>query len=335
MQLSYLFCSLAIMPLIKFSKAVRLLRRYKQLSKKKMKKYNHSLTGILLIGFLLFAGCKKTTITSPAQIIGGTNHPNFICQHQPASASLNGQFVFFDLDHDANKDKKYFIVALQKNGLAFGDSCDVIQAPKPIDSLALNWPAQIKAAAFGTTRNILTDAKNAVTFSAPDPWIYNQLNNTTNLYRKLNDPVYAAAKAGAKPFGNNPYSTNYYPQATYTDYRRAFRDIVYYFKDGIYTDNSANGGVKLLDTLFVGANAINWISIDHTVYVDFERINSPNRYFRKYFYFDFTNWKYYTVNETEARKDYLSYPSVNFIQWEVKVYSLNSFCKWPVGWGKK
>ena len=162
-----------------------------------MKKDTYSLTLLLLLVILAITGCKKNILTSPAPVIGGTNRPNFICQHQPASASLNGQFVFFDLDHDANKDKKYFIVSLQKNGLEFGDSCDVIQAPKSIDSLALNWPAQIKAAAFGTTRNILTDAKNAVTFSAPDPWIYGPLTTNTNLYRKLNDPVYSAAKAGA------------------------------------------------------------------------------------------------------------------------------------------
>ena len=300
-----------------------------------MKKYNYSLTLFLLAGVVFFTGCKKNVVTNPAPVTGGVNHPNFICQHQPAGASLNGQFAIFDLDHDANKDKKYFIVSLQKNGLEFGDSAEVLQMPKTIDTLALNWPAQIKSAAFGYTRNILTDAKNAVTFSAPDPWIYGQLTSTTNLYRKLNDPVYAAAKAGAKPYGNNFYSSNYYPQTAYTDYRRTYRDIVYYFKDGVYTDNSANGGLKLLDTLFAGATAINWATINHTAYVDFERINSPNRYFRKYFYFDFTNWKYYTVNETEGRKDYLSYPSVYFIQWQVKSYSLNSFCKWPDGWGKK
>lgn len=300
-----------------------------------MKKNNYSLTFILITGILLFSGCKKDTVTSPKPIIGIVNHPNFICQHQPGSASLNGQLVIFDLDHDANKDKKYFIVSLQKNGMEYGDSCDVLQTPRPIDSLAANWPAQIKTAAFGSTRNILTDAKNAVTYSSPDPWIYAPLATNTNLYRKLNDPVYAAAKVGAKPNGNNFYSTIYYPQASYTAYNRAFRDITYYFKDGVYTDNTAGGGLRSLDTLFVGANAINWATVDQTGYVDFERINSPGRYFRKYFYFDWTNWKYYVVTETEERKDYLGFAPVYYIRWQVKNYSLNSFCKWPDGWGKK
>lgn len=299
-----------------------------------MKKYNYSLTLFLLAGFLVFTGCKKNVVTSLAPVTVVVDRPNFICQHQPAGASLNGQFAIFDLDHDANKDKKYFIVSLQKNGLEFGDSAEVLQMPKPIDSLASNWPAQIKSAAFGYTRNILIDAKNVVTYSSPDPWIYAPLASGTNLYRKLNDPFYAAGKAGAIPNGNNFYSSIYYPQASYAAYNRAYRDITYYFKDGVYTDNTPGGALRSLDTLFIGANAINWSSIDQTTYVDFERINSPSRYFRKYFYFDWANWKYYVVTEVEERKDYLSYAPLYYIRWQVKSYNLNSFCKWPAGWGK-
>lgn len=285
----------------------------------------------------LLAACKKNpaTDTSNGPGSGTLHHPNFICQHQPGSASLNGQFVVFDLDHDSNLDKQYFIVSALTNGTEFSDSMQVLQSPNPIDSLALNWPAQIKTAAFGSTRNILTDAKNAVTYSISDPWVYGPISTGTNLYRKLNDPQYAAAKAGQKPYGSNFFSPVYYPQPAYSDYKRIYREVTYYFKDGVYTENIADGGIKSLDTLFVGANAIDWKNIDQTVYIDFERVGSYNRYFRKYFFIDWTNWKYYAVTETEERKDYLSYAPVYYIRWDVKSYSLDHFCKWPTGWSKK
>ncbi|MBL7755739.1 MAG: hypothetical protein JNL59_00040, partial [Chitinophagaceae bacterium] len=144
---------------------------------------------------IMLSSCKKDTVTGGDGSVS-KSIPNFICQHQPASSSLNGQFVIFDLDHDANTEKKYFIVSALTNGTEYSDSFQVVQNPKPIDSLAMGWPAQIKSAAMGTTRNILTDAKNAVTSTAYDPWTYGPISNSSNLYRKLNDPLYAAAKAG-------------------------------------------------------------------------------------------------------------------------------------------
>lgn len=294
-----------------------------------------SIATLLLMGLFMTA-CTKTNPTNPNPGGGNTTaqHPNFICQHQPGAASLTGQFVLFDLDHDTNAEKKYFIVSLIPAGTEFTDSAAVIQAPQSIDSLATGWPAQVKSAAMGTTRNIMTDAKNAVTYSVPNPWTYAPVSTSTNLYRKLNDPVYAGGKAGQKPYGNSPFSTVYYPQATYTPYSQAWRDITYYFKDGVFTDNTAGGGLRSLDTLFVGANAIPWTTIDQTVYVDYQ-VAATAIYYRKYFFFDWTNWKYYTVNEVQHRRDYLGYAPVYYLRWEVKTYSLDKFCKWPQGWSKK
>lgn len=289
----------------------------------------------LLALCIVSSSCKKDTVTPGGNGSASKNTPNFICQHQPASSSLNGQFVIFDLDHDANAEKKYFIVSALTIGSEYSDSFQVVQNPKPIDSLAMGWPAQIKSAGMGTTRNILTDAKNAVTSTVYDPWTYGPISNSSNLYRKLNDPLYAAAKAGQKPFGSNYYSPVYYPTPTYSPYNRIYREITYYFKDGVYTENVSGGGLKLLDTLFVGANVINWRSIDQTVYIDFEISSTNTRYYRKYFYIDWTNWKYYVVTESERRENYLSYAPVYYIRWDVKQYSLDHFCKWPAGWGKR
>ncbi len=296
-----------------------------------MKKHNLILA--VIAGLLFFASCKKNSVDPPGPGTIGVNHPNFIClDNSPANP---GKFTIFDLDHDDNKDKKYFSVAVLPNANEYLDSCQIVLTPKPIDSLALNWPSQIKSAAFcqsGTVRSILTDAKNTVTYSTGNPWIYGPIATNSNLYRKLNDPLYASTKAGQKPYGNNFFSTIFNSQVNNGVYDRKFRDISYYFKEGVYTDNSPNGGLKLLDTLFVGAAAINWRSIDQVATVEFERINTFNRYYTKYFYFDWTNWQYYTVTETELAKDLAGR---YYISWVVKSYSLDSFCKWPAGWGKK
>lgn len=293
------------------------------------------ISSLLAVGLCMTA-CTKTNPTNPNPGGGSATarHPNFICQHQPGSSSLTGQFVVFDLDHEANKDKQFFVVSLLPAGAEFTDSAAVIQVPTSIDSLATGWPATIRSAAMGTTRNILIDAKNAVTYSVPNPWTYAPISNSTNLYRKLNDPAYAAGKAGQKPYGNHPFSTVYYPQTSYLPYNQTWRDITYYFKDGVFTDNTPGGGLQSLDTLFVGANAIPWRNIDQTVYVDYQH-PSTALYYRKYYFFDWTNWKYYTVNETQQQKVYTTYPPVYYLRWEVKSYSLDRFCKWPQGWGKK
>ncbi|MFM9908268.1 MAG: hypothetical protein ACKVOW_02900 [Chitinophagaceae bacterium] len=298
-----------------------------------MKKNNLVFTLLFFAGIFIFGSCKKNVIENPGPGPSGVNHPNFIClDNSPANPS---KFTIFDLDHDDNKDKKYFSVVVLPNANEYLDSSQVIETTKPIDNLALNWPAQIKSAAFcqsGSSRSILIDAKNYVSYSKGDPWEYGPITTNTNLYQKLNDPIYASSKAGQKPYGNNFFSTIYNSQKDNGVYLRQFRDITYYFKDGVYTDNAPNGGLKSLDGLFPGATAINWRSIDQVATVEFERINTFNRYYTKYFYFDWTNWKYYTVTETELSKD-LS--GKFYISWVVKSYSLNSFCKWPAGWGKK
>lgn len=266
---------------------------------------------------------------------GGFNHPTFICQHQPTTASINGQFVIFDLNHADNKDKTYFIVKLIAKDNDFADSCQIVESPQPIENLALGWPAQITSVGFGTTRNIITDARNAVKSNAGDPWEYAPLLTNTNLYRKLNDPAYASEMAGKKPYGNSIVSSYYSPPTSYQDYIHTYRDVVYYFKDGVYTENIENGSTKPLSLLFPEVTGIDWKNIDQTVTVDIEDGTKAIRYFKKYYFFDWTNWKYYIVEETQAEARYLSYPVVYYIKFSLKgVFSLDSFCKWPQGWSK-
>lgn len=100
-----------------------------------MKQHSPPAITILLFMLLFMTSCTKTNPSNPNPGGGNTvaQHPNFICQHQPGAASLTGQFVLFDLDHDANAAKKYFIVSLIPAGTEFTDSAAVIQTPRSID----------------------------------------------------------------------------------------------------------------------------------------------------------------------------------------------------------
>ena len=295
---------------------------------------------LLLLALLLpgFIACKKTNPAAPGTTPTGltTYTPNFISEHQPAASMLNGQFVIYDLNHDDNKDKQYFVVSLIKSGTGFSDSAQVLQAPQSIEKLAPGWPTAVKSAAFGKTLNIITDAKNSVVSLYGNAWQYGPMSTSTNVYRKLNDPEYAGAMAGKKPYGNNPMREQYTPGPSYIDYKGLYRDITYYFKDGMYTSNASGIPAKPFDSLFTGATSIDWKTIDQTVKADIEDPVTHIRYFTKFFYFDWTNWRYFVVDETEATALYLSYPPVYYIKFNPRgPYSLNKFCQWPAGWGKK
>ncbi|WP_462254907.1 hypothetical protein [Ferruginibacter sp.] len=286
-----------------------------------------TVAAVIFIASAFLTACDKTVNAPPPPATATKNTPNFICQHQPTSASINGQFVVYDLNNDANKDKKYFIVSLIKSGADFTDSCTVIQSPKPIDSLAPNWPATIKSASFGTTNNIITDAKNRATVIG-GTWDYGTIT-LANIYAHLNDALKAGAMAGKKPLGRNTMIEEFKLLPAYPNYQQFYRQIAYYFKDGKYTDGTNNAGAQSLDTLFTGANVIDWVNIDGVVQVE----TDATFFLKKHFYFDWTNWMYHVVYETRANYPGTSYPKVTF-NYKGK-YSLDKFCKWPDGWQKK
>ena len=108
------------------------------------------------VGFLVLLGaCKKTDTATVNPALLNNHSPNFICEYQTGATAINGQFVVFDLNRDANADKQFFILSLLNSGGIPTDSCQVLQAPQPIESLAASWPATIKSVAFGVSNNIL------------------------------------------------------------------------------------------------------------------------------------------------------------------------------------
>jgi hypothetical protein len=286
-----------------------------------------TVTATIFIAATFLTACDKTVITTPPPVAGTANTPNFICQHQPTAASINGQFVIYDLNHDDNKSKKYFVVSLIKSGSDFTDSCILLQLPKPIDSLAPNWPASIKSASFGTTLSLVTDAKNWAVSNGTS-WNYGTITQA-NIYAHLNDPLKAGIMAGKKPLGRNTMIEEFKLLPAFPNYQQYYRQIAYYFKEGKYTDANNNAGAQLLDTLFVGANQIDWVNIDAVVQVE----TDATFFLKKHFYFDWTNWMFHVVYETRANYPGTAYPKVTF-NYKGK-FSLNKFCKWPDGWGKK
>jgi hypothetical protein len=91
-----------------------------------------------------------------------------------------------------------------------------------------------------------------------------------------------------------------------------------------------------LDSLFIGANKIDWKTIDQVVKVDIDDASKHIRYFTKYYFFDWTNWRYYIVDEEETTTLYNGYTAVYHVKFVPRgPFSLNKFCKWPDGWGKK
>lgn len=283
-----------------------------------------------------FINCKKTNPAGPATAGGSTHTPNFAVEYFQSAQVQNGKFAIFDLNHPDNADKQFFLVSLIGSGTGFTDSAAVIQSPASVNSIASSWPPQVTSAAFGHSMNMVIDAKNGIKSNAGSPWEFAPLLTNSNLYRKLNDPSFAGTMAGKKPYGNNAMRTQYRPGPAYHDYLGLYRDITYYFKDGAYTTNSQGAPALPFDSLFDGAAQIDWKNVDQVVKADIEDAGTHIRYFTRFLFFDWTNWRYWVVAETEKVALYPSYAPVYYIGFNVRgPLSLDKFCKWPQGWGRK
>ena len=102
-----------------------------------MKKYFY-----LAITAAVISSCKKDT--NPGNGSGTTtvtNTPNLITlSYQPGVPIDLLTYHIYDLNHDDNKNKKFFRIKF-----IAGDSAAIVQEPKSIDSLAPGWPAEVKS----------------------------------------------------------------------------------------------------------------------------------------------------------------------------------------------
>lgn len=278
--------------------------------------------------------CKKgPSVTPPPSPNKGTS-PTFICHSYNASTPAYngaGYLTVFDLNHDANKDKKFFIVKFEPGG----DSVKVVMQPKPIDSLGSNWPAHVKTACWGFSGDLIVDAHTAIssTYSSQPPgvsFVLDSMKNTPRriaTYNYLNNPAYAGKMVGVKPTAEIFVKT---PIDYFGDYN--VRHAIIYGKQRVFTSTMAGAEVGDVNNVLISPlsgssplGGFDWANVECSV------AQSLTAGWRFYF-FDFKNWRYFTVQET-----YHFNPSTTVQNWlyTASAYkSLDTFCKWPEGWKK-
>lgn len=288
---------------------------------------NHKLnllTAIIAISLLLSACSKETTPTSSHSV----NTPNFASMYFITPYKIG--VMFFDLDHDDNKDKKYFVAELMYLN---SDTMKIIEDPVPITNFASNWPSNVKDAGMGISIFDQSPTVGLVTVSS-SMGIY--INSGNAQYDSLNirglgpgtlspydDPSYARSMAGKTPQGWTLIqvpsgvggSTPMYP--------------IFYFKEGYFVDKPyswATIDAKPITSLLPGgaANKYNWTNVDNVITYS----NDADGNFRTHLFFDFKNWRYFTWKEdcafgcTERTLTLSDYKS------------LDGLLAWPEGWGK-
>lgn len=297
-----------------------------------MKNYKISILSVIIILIAITIGCKKDKVSNIIPPKGDiVNTPNFASMYFITPNKIG--VMFFDLDHDDNKDKKYFIAELI---YLTDDTMKIIEDPVPITNLASNWPSDVKNAGMGISIFDQSPTLSRVTVSSSMEIRLNSgiaqydstsiFNGNPGTLSPYDDPIYARSMAGKTPQGWTLIqvpsgvggSTPMYP--------------IFYFKEGYYVDKPyswATIDAKPISSLVPGgaANKYEWASVDNVITYN----NDDDGNFRTHLFFDFKNWRYFTWTEgcayevgcTERKLTMSSYKS------------LDGLLKWPKGWGKK
>ena len=293
-----------------------------------MKKYTTFVLNLLFATVAIMTGCKKTDTPNPVSN-SSLNTPNFVSRYFtiPSKSSI----AFFDLNHDDNKDKKYFIAELMFLG---SDTMKISDGPFPITNLASNWPSNVKDVGMGYTIFDFPPNLNSWVVTSSMGIRLNAGNAQYDSLKILNgispnespydDPRFARSMAGKTPQGYTLIqvpsgvggSTPMYP--------------IFYFKEGYYVDKPyswATIDAKPITSLVPGgaANKYDWSNVDNVISFP----NDAQGNFNTNLFFDFKNWRYFTWKEdcafgcTERTLTMSPYKS------------LDGLLKWPAGWGKK
>jgi hypothetical protein len=273
--------------------------------------------------------CKKDDTT------GGGNNPSL--KHQPNAILPNLEYdgtwkqkgyILMDLKADDNKNKKYMVVDVEP---ADGGRYKFVlkKGPKPIDSLATNWPANVKSVAFGLSNDIIIDAKMRMQAQGVTPnglftYTYDSLHKFPTAiltYNYLNNAVlYAGIMAGKKPDGRCLFWGG-------DEFGKSKPlDVIYYFKEGYYTNVIGVGnGAQPFTT------NVNGVSIVGGSWNEVDAVMTIPGYIYHHFFFDFDKWRYFEYNDfcpstwgadCTAGIQYLNYKS------------MDELMTWPEGWGK-
>lgn len=243
------------------------------------------------------------------------------------STWVRNGYMLLDLDHADNKDKSYMIVNIEPNGSG-GFKFVLKQGPLPIDSLASNWPAEVRSAGFGYGNDMTVNAAmrlQAQTNTRPYTYRYDSIHKFSTgiaTYNYLNNPVYAGVMAGKAPQGR---AVMYGPDGSGNSMPR---DIIFYFKEGYASNILAPGtGAQPFTSIVNGVPTVisNGSGLDAVLTIEGPVFLT--------FYFDFDEWQFFYFWD--------SCPSVNGAPCtggtvQVSDYqSMNNLMNWPAGWGKQ
>jgi hypothetical protein len=270
-----------------------------------MKKY--ALFAVLLV--ILAAGCKKD---KPGGGQGNTaiNYtPNLITlAYQPGIPIDLLTYHIYDLDHDNNKDKKFFRIKFITN-----DSAIILQEPKSIDSLAPGWPADVKNVRWGSGAEYILN----------DQFFIRGGNSFSKITYNQTAPQHAWLSQWKTTVGVGAGLPNAEVLFSPSDFR------LFYFSSrymSYYTGTAPNpyslADIGSLSGLGNPFNIYNYTDVTNLIFI--KSASNTRLYF-----FDYKNWRYWAVGWefVAAFSDYA------WVAGPVK--NLNSLVKWPVGWGKK
>lgn len=286
---------------------------------------------------LLSVSCKKSTPANPVNtppVSANVNTPNFVAVNVKWNNNLGGYandgLIFYDLNHPNNSDKKYFTVRIANLGIV--DSFKITKGPLPIDSAATNWPAQVTSCGYGYNTDMFVNSsmRLKVQSFAPDgrfvylyDSIYHSRKGDGGLKNRFDDPRISGSNAGKTPQGETIIYSSYLPGGA------LYYSFTSYFRQGTFVAGPTGSAAVLtsgsLSSLFVGASAYDWPSVDNV-------ISYKNEFgWYSHTFFDFKNWRYFTWKEScENQENCMSKKLV------LGGYaSLDRFCKWPAGWGKQ
>lgn len=280
-----------------------------------------------MITVFFFQSCTKKD--DGGSTAAGFKKPNAILMNWEYNGTtwVRNGYMLLDLDHADNKDKSYMIIDIAPNGSG-GYQFLLKKGPLPIDSLASNWPAEVRSVSFGYGNDMTVNAAmrlQAQTNSRPYTYRYDSIHKFSTgiaTYNYLNNPLYAGVMAGKTPQGR---ATIYMPDASGNSMPR---DIIYYFKEGYVTNVLAPGtGAQPFTTIINGVPTVvsNGWGLDAVLTMEGPFFTS--------FYFDFDTWQFFYFWD--------SCPSVNgapCLGGTVQVsdfQSMNNLMDWPDGWGKR
>jgi hypothetical protein len=278
---------------------------------------------------MLAASCKKSPVTPPPTGSGTKNSPNFVAQNFKWDAVTVGGWVedgliFYDLNHDDNKDKKYFVVKIASfAGTTSLDSFKIIKGPLPIDSAATNWPAHVKSCGYGYNTDMYVNARTRMKVSSRTAdgrliYVYDSISPTL-----FTGPQFSGRLAGKTPQGLSFIRASGLPGGAIA------WQFWSYFKEETYLGNLTGGGSGgwssgAFSNMFAATPAYDWVNVNNVAFF-------KNEYgWNTHIFFDFKNWRYFTWKESCPTPTDCSSITVSMSGYA----SLDKFLKWPEGWGK-